>query len=62
MKQLLLQQLERDARGYYYALVNGTRLDVYRRRVEYAISELLKIGVSRDVINDILSDVALSIC
>ena len=62
MTDMLIAQLETSARGYYYALVNGTKLDVHKRRVRQSIDMLQRIGVSRERIEDILSDVALSIC
>lgn len=61
MTDMLIAQLETSARGYYYALVNGTKLDVHKRRVRHSIDMLYSAGVSRERIEDILSDVALSI-
>ncbi len=62
MAKLWMKQLECDARGYYIALVTGYSLDVHRDRVRRSIDKLLSLGVKRQAIEDLLSDVALEIC
>lgn len=62
MANLWLRQLEYDARGYYIALVTGTKLDVHRERVRKSINKLMALGVKRQTIEDLLSDIALEIC
>ena len=61
-KQIWLNQLKADARGYYYALVTGYPLEVHKKRVQRSIYKLIHLGVSRECIEDILSDIALEVC
>ena len=61
MASLWLTQLECDVRGYYIALVSGTRLDIHKFRVNRSINELRRLGVNRDKIEEVLSEVAIEI-
>ena len=60
-KQIAWEELNYWATGYYQALKTGVKLDKFKSKTKKAINALLHLGVPQGVIEDHMSDIALSI-
>ena len=55
-------RLRTAARGYYYALITGYPLEAHIAKLRKEIAVLQHCGVKQDMIEEVLYDVAFSIC
>ena len=62
MEAYLIDQLRKEAMNFYRALIEGRPIDKARKRIQRLIRRMITIGISKSVIDDILSDAALKVC